>query len=111
MKGDKILVDYANRNHERKEFLHSSGYAEVQSGDNIGVDSAVSFAKRQALERNREHIQKFQHSLVNAKRNIYSRAKTYEADQTVKRPAYGAPKTTDASNAKAPQIPTRRPGI
>ena len=80
MAKDKNLVDYTVAHQDRSDFFHSSGYATVQNGDGIGAAGGGnhdSFAARQALEQNRQHIQNYKSSRIGNACYEGQQARTY----------------------------------
>ena len=60
---NKILRDYVMKDDKKSEIFHSSGYAEAQSGENIGAASTgLSMAERKALEEKRQFVAKYNNS-------------------------------------------------
>lgn len=46
----------------KEDFMHSSGYARMQSGGGLGATSTESFARRQATHKNRSRVQAYSDS-------------------------------------------------
>ena len=44
------------------DFIHSSAYAKIQSGDSMGAASMQSFDERQKIELNRQKVRKYNDS-------------------------------------------------
>lgn len=60
---DKILRDYVMKDDKKAEIFHSSGYAEAQSGENIGTASTgLSMKERKAIEEKRQFVAKYGNS-------------------------------------------------
>ncbi len=139
---DKNLIDYNIRHQDRSDFFHSSGYAVAQNGKGIGAAGAGntdSFATRQAMEQNRQHIRNYRDSQIGNARWSGCEAKRYDKSTDLNRiqnrkendlntsgvdslsnrrvgGGYGRSNTLDRpqptlSNAKAPIVPSRRSGI
>ena len=63
MANDKILLKYAMKNDKKAEILHSSVYAQAQSGEKIGAASTgVDMATRKALENQRKFVKGYRDS-------------------------------------------------
>ncbi len=92
---DKNLIDYAIRHDDRKDFFHSSGYANAQSGENFGAASAESYDKRQEIDRNRQFVQKYKSSSIASATYNRGAAKTFEESQASNPMGY------DSSNASS----------
>ena len=78
---DKNLIDYTVQHQDRSDFFHSSGYATAQNGDGIGVAAggrADSFAARQRIEQNRQHIRGYHDSQIGNARWAGCEAKQYD---------------------------------
>ena len=76
---EKIAIDYAMKHVDKGEVIHSSGYAQAQSGGNVGAAAGAnaSFAARQALEQQRKYIQGYRNSRIMNSFYGVQRAKTY----------------------------------
>ena len=74
---------------ENRDILHTSSYAKVQNGNDMGATSAESYAARAKIDQNRQRVKRYNDSrLVAGARAITPRAKTYEAPKKT----YGIPK-------------------
>lgn len=102
---DKNLIDYTVAHQERSDFFHSSGYATAQNGDSIGAAAggkSDSFAARQALESQRQHIKSYQDSQVgNARWNGQSAKRYDRATDLAKIQSIRNGETTDSTNANS----------
>ena len=76
---EKIAIDYAMKHVDKGEVFHSSGYAQAQSGGNMGTAAGAdaSFAARQALEQQRKYIQGYRNSRIMNSFYGVQRAKNY----------------------------------
>jgi hypothetical protein len=71
------VLKYVMRNEEKKDILHSSGYAKMQVGNNMGAASTETFAERQAIESRRKYVQGYRNALVVGGLKPMGMAKTY----------------------------------
>ena len=63
MANDKILIKYAMKNDKKAEILHSSVYAQAQSGEKIGsASTGIDMAKRAALDNQRKFVKGYRDS-------------------------------------------------
>lgn len=60
----KLLTRHIFKHDKKEDMLHSSGYAQVQNGANVGAASAESFAARQAINENRRYVQGYKNSRI-----------------------------------------------
>lgn len=73
-----IRSKYGMKRTKKADFLHSSGYAKEQSGDNIGsAGKQVSFATRSAMEEQRKYVRKYRNAKLLQGVRGFERAKTY----------------------------------
>jgi hypothetical protein len=56
------MPQYINPSEEK--IFHSHSYADAAHGTNIGATSIESFEKRLAVDRNRQAVQRYHHSLL-----------------------------------------------
>ena len=57
---NKLARKYSTTRGKKAEIFHSSGYAQAQSGKNLGsAGPGVSFATRQAIEQKRKYVQQY----------------------------------------------------
>ena len=86
MVNDKILRDYVMKNDDKSEIFHTSGYAQAQSGANLGAaggGDTASFAKRQALDAERQLVKNYRDtSLMQGAHNKDYKAKVYTGEST-----------------------------
>lgn len=69
-----------------EEIFHSSGYAQVASGNNLGSTSSVTFNQRLQVEKNRSVIGSYRHSSIGG---LYDRPRinnTVRPAERLKRP-------------------------
>ncbi len=64
---------------KKEDVFHSSAYSKAQNGGNMGSASAQSFAARQAIEQNRQHIGGYHQSSIMGKNIVQGapKPKTY----------------------------------
>ena len=81
MADDKIVREYAMKNDKKSEIFHSSGIAAAGSGENIGAGAeALEFAKRQALDGQRQMVGKYRDAQLGQSMNTAMRAKAFTGD-------------------------------
>lgn len=70
-------------NEETADVVHSSAYAEAQNAKKMGVASTVDFAKRQAIEENRQVIKSYRDSRIvgEARGGTAGKAKRYDRSE------------------------------
>lgn len=73
----RAKIETATRENKRADYLHSSGYAQVASGENMGATSAQSFTERKRLEKERRFVRGYRDSRLGA-RTDYGHANTSE---------------------------------
>ena len=81
---DKNLIDYTIQHQDRSDFFHSSGYATAQSGSGIGAAAAGntdSFAARQAMEQNRQHVRSYHDSQIGNARWAGCKSRQYDRSE------------------------------
>lgn len=64
MRSMKLASDYAVKHTDKADFLHSSGYAKVQNGDNFGAAGTASFEARKALNEQRKYVRQYSSSKI-----------------------------------------------
>ncbi len=84
--------------------LHSSGYAEVARPNKIGSMAPQSFNQRMHVERNRQAVGKYHHSLI---ANGHHRSGHYQRSYAM--PARPGAESTDASATEPATSSYRRP--
>ena len=72
-----IRAKYGMKGTKKADFLHSSGYAKEQSGDNIGSASTATFATRNAIEEQRKFVQEYRNAKILQGIRGYEKAKSY----------------------------------
>ena len=73
----KAVIKAATKREGRADFLHSSGYGQAQSGENIGTAGAgESFRTRQGMERRRQYIRNYKSSRIGAQADGGWKART-----------------------------------
>ena len=85
--GSKIIKRITNVK-SAGDAAHTSGYAKVQNGNQIGAISTQSFAERKAIESNRTTIQSYSDSMVAMGGNIGPKSMSEEekyADEMARR--------------------------
>lgn len=60
-----------------EDVLHSSGFARVQNGDNIGTASGESFDERRAIDEHRRFVKGYQNARLVRGAYTAERARTY----------------------------------
>ena len=74
---EKLVRNWQTRNDRAEDILHSSGFAQTQSGSGVGAAGGKTFAERQAVEQRRKMVQGYKNSrIVNTPYNR-ERARTY----------------------------------
>ena len=61
--------------------FHSSGYAEAAHGRSIGAASTQSYRQRLYIERNRQHVNRYGHSMLGRPVSADVRAQGQQADE------------------------------
>lgn len=84
MEVSKLVTDYAIKHEDKSEFLHSSGYAKAQSGENFGAASTASFEARKALNEQRKYVQGYKNSQIGAARYTGLKPEPYHPEKTAK---------------------------
>ncbi len=77
---EKAKIKAATRDDTKADYLHSSGYAQVQNGERIGTTSLQSFRERQALEGSRKFVRNYRSSKMGAQADGGWHARTSEED-------------------------------
>ncbi len=64
----------------KDDVFHSTAYSKAQNGGSMGAASTETFAARQALERNRQHIANYHQSNIMGKNIVQGapKPKTYQ---------------------------------
>lgn len=64
---------------KKEDVFHTSAYSKAQNGGSMGAASTETFAARQALERNRQHIANYHQSNLMGKNIVQGapKPKTY----------------------------------
>ena len=60
-----------------EDVLHSSGFAQVQNGNNIGASSGESFAERRAIDEHRRFVKGYENARLVRSAYTAERARTY----------------------------------
>ncbi|MBQ6127894.1 hypothetical protein IJI69_04400 [Candidatus Saccharibacteria bacterium] len=82
MEVSKLVTDYAIKHEDKAEFLHTSGYAKAQSGENIGAASTASFEARKALDDQRKYIKSYKASKIGTARYQGLKPAVYKPEKT-----------------------------
>lgn len=98
----KIAADYAAKHHDRSDFMHSSGYAQVQNPDTFGAAGAASFEARKAMEESRKYMRGYKASKIGAVRYSGAVAKEYRKEDDNFR------KTTDRFQSEEDKFRVKR---
>jgi hypothetical protein len=72
-----LVLKYVMRDEGKKDIYHTSGYAKMHGGDNMGAVSAETFAQRRAVEAGRKYVQGYRNSRVIGGAMPVGMAKTY----------------------------------
>lgn len=106
----KRLIEEATKDATRGDYLHSSGYAQVQQGSHIGAAGTQTFKQRQKLAR--EFVGQYSDAQLNRDAQNYH-AKANAAQPTTpdqaQSPNYGAERWAALQAAKNTQSPNQPP--
>jgi len=88
--------------------FHTSGYAQVATGNRMGSVSTMSFERRQQIEKNRQKINNYRQSVVGSYRTSL-RAKSVVEGESTNRNAIAQRPSTTGAQPMAPAKPAPPP--